>query len=94
MADAPSPLAILSSPGLYQICVAGRIDSKWAEYLHGMTITTIERSGKAGGVMTELSGLLPDQAALMGVLWQLYSLGVGLISVRCSEYQEKSNQGR
>jgi len=83
MAECSFSPSLISAQRFYRICVAGRIDTKWTDYLHGMTITTIKRSDKTGVTLTELSGQLPDQAALMGVLWQLYSLGVALVSVRC-----------
>jgi len=93
MANGPYSQALLSSPGFYQISVAGKIDAEWADYLHGMTITVVERSDGAGVAVTELSGQLPDQAALMGVLWQLYNLGFTLISVSCKG-KKKNTTGR
>ena len=81
--DLHYPASLISSPALYRIRIAGRIDPKWADYLHGMTVSPVEEKHGAGATFSELSGLLPDQAALMGVLWQLYSLGASLVSVSC-----------
>jgi len=85
MIDGHSPVSLISSPALYRICIAGRIDPKWADYLHGMTVSVVEEKGRPSTTFSELSGPLPDQAALMGVLWQLYSLGVSLIRVECTQ---------
>lgn len=93
MAEYPYSPSLLSAPSFYQIRVVGRIDPKWADYLQGMAPSTVEGVDKVGFAITELSGRLPDQAALMGVLWQLYSLGVALISVRCRENEKQCNLG-
>jgi len=72
---------LISHPAVYRIRVRGRMDPKWSGYLQGMTLTVFEEAGKAA--FTELSGLLPDQAALMGVLQQLYNRNIPLLSVEC-----------
>lgn len=46
-----------------------------------MTVSVIEENKKQ--TVTELSGLLPDQAALMGVLLQLYNRNIPLLSMEC-----------
>ena len=48
-----------------------------------MTIAVFRPEGRAS--FTELTGSLPDQAALMGVLGALYNRGVRLVSVECIE---------
>jgi hypothetical protein len=63
----------------YQIRVHGRLDPQWAARLGGMTLA-VHHSG-ARGAVTDLSGWVTDQAALMGVLGQLYALGVTILSV-------------
>lgn len=59
----------------YRIRVAGHLDDRWAAWFEGMSITT-ESAGT-----TLLSGDLPDQAALHGVLNRLRDGGLRLISV-------------
>ncbi len=63
----------------YEIQVKGVLESTWSDWLDGMTITTL-----ADGV-TQLSGTVPDQAALQGILLKLHDLGLALISVQCVE---------
>jgi len=64
---------------LYRIRVCGRLTADWSDRLQGMQIATIETQDH--GSVTELSGVLADQAALMGVLMHLYECGIALISV-------------
>lgn len=64
----------------YRIRVEGRLGARRAERLAGMTLTVLEAAGTTPA--TELTGRLVDQAALMGVLEQLYALGAKVLSVR------------
>ena len=65
----------MNNPIFYQIRLKGHLDDTWSEWFEGMTIFN-EENGDA-----ILSGYLPDQAALHGVLNRINSLGVTLISV-------------
>jgi len=65
----------MDKPIFYQIRVKGHLDEILAEWFDGLTISNQE-NGEA-----ELSGRLPDQAALHGVLKQISNLGLALISV-------------
>ena len=65
---------------VYRILVGGRLGGHWSDRLSGMTLTVREAAGTAPS--TELTGRLADQAALMGVLEQLYALGAQLLAVR------------
>jgi hypothetical protein len=65
----------MDKPTLYQIRVKGYLDDAWADWFEGLTITNQE-DGKA-----MLSGSLPDQAALHGVLNNIFRLGLVLISL-------------
>jgi hypothetical protein len=76
-----SPRCMIHKPALYRIRVHGRMRQEWSERLQGMTIATIPNADDES--ITELSGVLPDQAALMGVLQQLYTCGAPLLSVEC-----------
>jgi hypothetical protein len=60
---------------IYQIRVEGQLDESWSEWLGGLTITQ-----QANGE-TLLSGRIPDQAALHGILDKLYGMNLTLISV-------------
>ena len=59
----------------YHICVKGHLDSSWQAWFAPLQIRH-EPSGT-----TILSGQLPDQAALYGVLLKLDRLGIALIAV-------------
>jgi hypothetical protein len=62
------------------IRVEGALEPRWADRLGGLRIAVRTAGGRA---TSELSGRLADQAALMGVLWHLYELGLPLLFVAC-----------
>jgi hypothetical protein len=72
---------LITHPAEYRIRVSGRMDPKWSGYIQGMTVSVFEEEGQE--TFSELSGLLPDQAALMGVLMHLYDRNIPLLSVEC-----------
>ncbi len=74
-----SPQSLISRSALYRIRVAGRLGPEWTEHLGGLTMASHTEQNL--GTITELCGYLPDQAALMGVLAQLYGTGAPLLSV-------------
>lgn len=67
------------NPATYQIRVWGWLDASWSDRLAGMHIS-VSYLGKDPPI-TKLTGTLPDQAALSGVLNRLYDLGLPVISV-------------
>jgi hypothetical protein len=69
----------LDRPARYEIKVPGRLDEFWSEWLEGMTIEV--ESGDQAPTVTTLTGEVPDQAALQGLISRLYSMGLSLISV-------------
>jgi hypothetical protein len=66
----------LETPGSYEICVRGRLDETWSEWLSGLEL----RSTSDG--ITVATGPIQDQAALHGVLERIRDLGLELISLR------------
>lgn len=70
---------VFDSPVLYRIRVWGHIDDSLAEYLGGMIITRAFTAEQEP--MTILVGQLQDQAALSGVLNELYDLQMPLLTV-------------
>lgn len=71
----------LDQPAEYRIEIQGVLGQHWTEYLGGLEIDV---SQKREASVTILSGSVIDQAALLGVLNSLYSLGYPLLAV---EYQ-------
>ena len=63
----------------YRIYAQGRFEAGWLDMLSGVWMIADHRS--ADKDVTILLGEVADQAALMGVLEQLYSLGFPLLLV-------------
>lgn len=72
------------TPLHYRICVKEHVDPSWQPWFAGLEITH-EASG-----MTLLSGPLPDQAALYGVLLKIARLGLTLISLETIEDRQSA----
>jgi hypothetical protein len=70
----------LDSPVTYQIKVWGKLDESWTTWFEGMMIK-VQRQDD-GGLITTLTGTVPDQAALQGMLRALYTLRLPLLSVK------------
>ena len=64
----------------YQIKIAGRPSENWADWIDKVDIQI--DTGPSGLAITTLTGAI-DQAGLIGLLRQLYSLGFPLISINC-----------
>ena len=64
-------------PEYYEIKITGHLDPHWSDRFAGLKLTHLEGDG------TLLSGLLPDQAALHGLLELVRDLNLTLISVTC-----------
>jgi hypothetical protein len=67
------------TPGGYRFRVAGHLPDHWSAWFGGLTLTR-EDDGT-----TTLSGAVPDQAALHGLLTKIRDLGITLISVGALE---------
>ena len=63
------------APAVYQLRIAGHLDHHWSPWIGDLTLTH-EDDGT-----TSLIGVVPDQAALHGLLTRIRDLGVTLISV-------------
>ena len=63
----------------YEIRVRGHLNPRRARWFDGMTITLLENGD------TLISGTIPDQAALHGLLNRIRDLGLPLIGVNQKE---------
>jgi hypothetical protein len=62
-------------PAYYEIRVEGILHEMWSDWFEGMRIEIV-------GDATVLSGTLPDQSALHGILDKVRDLGLTVINVR------------
>jgi hypothetical protein len=60
----------------YEIRIEGVLSNDWSDWLGGLTISAL------ADCETLISGAVPDQAALFGILAQLHTLNVTLIAVQ------------
>lgn len=66
-------------PKHYTIEILGHLDDKWSELLYGMDISHRLRNAPISTLRGEM-----DQAALLGVLYQLHSLNIAILTVHCA----------
>jgi hypothetical protein len=59
---------------IYEIKIKGRIEERWADWFSGMAIAYDHN-------ITTLTGPVPDQAALRGMLIKIWDLNLVLLSV-------------
>jgi hypothetical protein len=62
-----------------QIRVKGHLSSQWADWFGGLEVENQPDSEAM------LSGTLPDQAALYGILNRMRDLGLELVALNCAE---------
>lgn len=73
MSGAQSPTS--KKPATYEIRIRGRLDEDWVEWFDDMTLAYTSEGH------TLLTGPVPDQAALHGLLIKIRNLNLDLISV-------------
>jgi hypothetical protein len=66
-------------PEYYELKIKGHLDPHWSDWFAGLKLTHL------GGDETLVSGSLPDQAALHGLLERIRDLNLTLISVTRSD---------
>jgi hypothetical protein len=67
-----------ASPEHYEIRIEGALDRRWFDWFDPLQVSCVD----AARGETVLSGALPDQAALHGILARVRDLNLKLISVR------------
>ena len=60
----------------YEIHIKGHLSVNWSDWFDGLTVTNLD------GGEALISGAIPDQAALHGVLNRMYALNLTLLGVR------------
>jgi hypothetical protein len=75
----------VNKPIFCQIRVKGHLSEQWIEWFGGLEIENLPE-GEA-----VLSGSLPDQTALYGVLNRMRDLGLALISLNCVDLAKESH---
>ena len=83
-----TPLIHSALPASYRLRLQGRLSVDWTDWLSN-PIVTVEGHGPAS-IMT-VTGTVPDQAALFGLLSFIRDLGLAIISI---EYLPESNMDK
>ncbi len=66
----------------YEITIRGHLTSQWAAVFDGMQVTCQEDGN------TCITGYLPDQSAMYGLLMRLRDFGLTLIAIRRLEEEK------
>ncbi len=78
----------LDQPATYEIRVQGWVSEQWQPWVNGMALS--REGGDGESESTRLSGVVRDQAALLGLLQSLYTLGFVLLEIRLIEPKQIS----
>ena len=73
-----------SKKNIYQIRIKGHVNADWSAWFVEPTIVHCQNGE------TLLSGELPDQTALHGVLMKIRDLGLKLVEVKCIDCDSDS----
>jgi len=71
---------LLSQPAKYQIKIQGKHNGTWSDWMDGLEIKTICQDREIS--ITEMTGIVSDQAGLHGLLNRIRDLNLPLISVQ------------
>jgi hypothetical protein len=71
-------LPSLTQPAAYRICIVGRVRTGWSDFMTGLQEAILQ---EGGANVTVLTGIVPDQSALFGLLCHIRDLGLPLMSV-------------
>lgn len=68
-----------------EVTIKGHIDPEWEGWFEGLVIKLCETD------TTQLTGLVPDQSALYGILSRVRDLGLELISIDSREHHHENS---
>lgn len=76
---------------IYEIIIKGLLDDHWLKWFDGMTVKRWESRDAEQGY-TQITGPIPDQPALHGILAKIRDLNLILVSVKKlpTPYEDKS----
>jgi hypothetical protein len=69
----------MTRPAAYRIKVQGTVEPRWSDRFSSLSLAVDLDSAQTP--LTTITGLVPDQAALRGILNQLWDMNLTLISV-------------
>jgi hypothetical protein len=72
------------------ITVRGRVALHWTPWLGDLRPSY--RDAGAGGTLTDLKGILPDQSALQGVLNRIWNLNLAILSISTATISKESTK--
>lgn len=81
-----------TSQTIYEIRVAGELGGMWSDWFEDFSIRT-EFNQEDGQPITVLTGTVPDQPALHGLLAKIGGLNLTLLSFRRVESPHESEAG-
>ncbi len=70
----------MSGEPIFQIRLLGKLPPTWSPWMKDQKIEHAQAAD--GSVVTTLTGVLPDQAALRGVLNRIWNLNLEVLAVR------------
>lgn len=74
-----------AASAIYKIQVRGHLDSRWSDWFGGFEMMTC-------GESTILTGSVPDQAALHGMLSKIVELGLTIICVKHLNHKDDDHE--
>jgi hypothetical protein len=81
-----------AAPAAYRIRVAGCLNPGWGDWFNGLSLAEAQAAGESPE--TILTGVVPDQPALRGILNKLWDLNLTLLAVERLAVPQESEPDR